>query len=62
MDLHRYQALLRQWRREPPLQQMVQAYLGIEPQEDEVPLAPEDEEAALRQFIANFAAAGGTVH
>jgi hypothetical protein len=65
MDLHRYAALRRQWRRSPPLQQMVQAYLGIEPDEDpqaagESPA--EDEEAAIRNFMNNFAAAGGRVH
>lgn len=62
VDLHRYDALLRQWRREPPLQKMVQLYLGIEPEEDAVPLTPENEDEAVRQFIANFAAAGGNVH
>jgi hypothetical protein len=62
MDLHRLAAFRRHWRRSPPLQAMVQAYLGIEPQEDPEPLTPENEEAALRNFIANFAAAGGNVH
>jgi hypothetical protein len=65
MDLHRYAALRRQWRRSPPLQTMVQAYLGIEG-EDPPPVAgPEpvqDEEAALRSFMSNFAAAGGRLH
>lgn len=62
MDLHRYAALLRQWRRSPPLQSMVQAYLGVEPQTAPVPLAPEAEGAAIQDFIRNFAAAGGIVH
>lgn len=62
MDLHRHAALMRQWRRSPPLQAMVQAYLGIEPQEAPMPVTPEDEEAALRDFVSNFAAAGGIVH
>lgn len=61
MDLHRYAALQRQWRRSPPLQQMVQAYLGIEPQTEPEPLTPDNEEAALRDFISNFAAAGGSI-
>lgn len=59
MDLHRHAALRRQWRRSPPLQLMVQGYLGIEPADDP---QPQDQDAALRDFIANFAAAGGTVH
>lgn len=65
MDLHRYAAICRHWRRSPPLQRMVQAYLGIEPDEaaaPSVPLAPEDEQAAIDEFIRNFAAAGGTVN
>jgi hypothetical protein len=69
MDLHRYAAFRRLWRRSPPLQQMVQAYLGIKPVEEpfEEPAsnalpAPQDEQAAIAQFIANFAAAGGAVH
>lgn len=65
MDLHRYAALRRQWRRSPPLQQMVQAYLGIDPDEDPQPPGPmtaDDEEAAIRNFMNNFAAAGGRVH
>jgi len=62
MDLHRYAALQRQWRRSPPLQQMVQAYLGIESPEEREPLKPANESAAIAEFIANFAAAGGTVH
>ena len=67
MDLHRYQALIAQWRRSPPLQQMVQAYLGIEPLEtppDEpqrLP-TPEEEGAAIADFARNFAAAGGIVN
>lgn len=68
MDLHRYAALRRQWRRSPPLQQMVQAYLGIEGEQPEPvagdwgPPAPQDEEAAIRSFMSNFTAAGGRVH
>lgn len=62
MDLHRYAALQRQWRRSPPLQLMVQGYLGIEPQEDPAPPTPENEQAALQDFIRNFAAAGGAIH
>lgn len=68
MDLHRYAALQRHLRRSPPLQTMVQAYLGIEPQEDPArdspqrPLSPEDEARAIADFARNFAAAGGNVH
>jgi hypothetical protein len=70
MDLHRYAAFRRLWRRSPPLQHMVQAYLGIEPVveepvEDLAPNAlpaPQDEQAAIAQFVAAFAAAGGAVH
>lgn len=62
MDLHRHAALARHWRRSPPLQLMVQGYLGIEPPADARPLRPQDEDAALQHFIENFAAAGGTVH
>jgi len=64
MDLHRHAAMRRHWRRSPPLQQMVQGYLGIEPIEDirAGPLTPEQEEAAIAEFARNFAAAGGTVH
>lgn len=62
MDLHRYAALRRAWRRSPPLQQMVQAYLGIEPADAPAQAAaPPDEEAVIRDFIANFSAAGGNV-
>ncbi len=62
MDLHRRAAFQRHWRRSPPLQAMVQAYLGIEPQEDPVPLTPENEDEAIRQFASMFAAAGGSVN
>lgn len=69
MDLHRYAAFRRLWRRSPPLQQMVQAYLGIQPVVEEpapepsnaLP-APQSEQAAVAQFVAAFAAAGGVVH
>jgi hypothetical protein len=61
MDLHRLAAMRRHWRRSPPLQAMVQGYLGIEPQEPAAPLSEADEAAALRDFVANFSAAGGTV-
>ena len=62
MDLHRYAALQRQWRRSPPLQLMVQGYLGVEPQEEPAPLTPDREQAALQDFLRNFAAAGGSIH
>lgn len=64
MDLHRYAAMQRLWRRSPPLQAMVQAYLGIEGQQPE-PVGPRtaaDEELAIQQFAANFAAAGGVIN
>lgn len=65
MDLHRYAALRRHWRRSPPLQQMVQAYLGIQPQEEPIPvedLSDQEQADAISTFISNFAAAGGCVH
>ncbi|MFG6413800.1 hypothetical protein ACG02S_07790 [Roseateles sp. DC23W] len=62
MDLHRHAAFSRHWRRSPPLQAMVQAYLGIEPDEEPEPLTPETEEDALRHFVSMFAAAGGNVN
>ncbi len=70
MDLHRYAAMQRLWRRSPPLQKMVQAYLGIEPEEAEHseepattgPMTAEEEERAIAQFIANFSAAGGRIN
>lgn len=67
MDLHRYAALRRRWRRSPPVQRMVQAYLQIEPQEDPepaaaAPLRPHDEQAAIDAFVRSFAAAGGQIH
>lgn len=70
MDLHRYDALRRHWRRSPPLQQMVQAYMGIQGEQPTLEsnaepmqrnLSPDDEDAAIRDFMANFAAAGGCV-
>lgn len=64
MDLHRYAALRRLWRRSPPLQHMVQAYLQIEGVEEPLPgsAAPFNEDTAIAEFIANFSAAGGSVH
>lgn len=67
MDLERYADLQRQWRRSPPLQLMVQAYLGIKPEEaqqrdPQQPLSLDDERAAIQDFMRNFAAAGGVVH
>lgn len=65
MDLHRYAAFCRQWRRSPPLRDMVQAYLGIESVADQ-PLPQDqdadDEAAAIDAFVRNFAAAGGLVN
>lgn len=64
MDLHRYAAMVAEWRRSPPLQQMIQAYLGIEPQEppSTEPLTPEQEQRAIGEFMRNFAAAGGLIN
>ncbi len=62
MDLHRHAALQRHWRRSPPLQLMVQGYLGIQPQEAPAAVAPQSDDAALQSFIRNFAAAGGAIH
>lgn len=64
MDLHRLAALQRRWRRSPPLQHMVQAYLGIEvPEEPPArPRTPDEEAEAVQQFIRNFTAAGGRIH
>ncbi len=66
--LHRHAALVRQWRRSPPLQAMVQAWLGIEPDDQPGPgtpghpATPADEERAIAEFCRNFQAAGGLVH
>lgn len=64
MDLHRYAAMQRLWRRSPPLQAMVQGYLGIEgePVPPVGPPDPIDEEQAMQQFAQAFAAAGGVIH
>jgi len=64
MDLHRYAAMQRLWRRSPPLQGMVQNWLGIEGEAVPLigPAEPQDPEAAFRQFAEAFAAAGGNVH
>lgn len=64
MDLHRYAAMQRLWRRSPPLQAMVQGYLGVDG-EAVPPLGPPepaDDERALREFAEFFSAAGGFVH
>lgn len=64
MDLHRYAAMRRLWRRSPPLQQMVQAYLGIQPADSPAPaaaVAELSEDEVIRNFMSNFAAAGGNV-
>lgn len=64
MDLHRYAAMQRLWRRSPPLQAMVQAYLGIDG--EAVPLLgepePVDEDQMVQAFVNAFASAGGVVH
>jgi len=67
MDLHRYAAFRRLWRRSPPLQVMVQAYLGIEGEEPAPlhprgPLTAAEEDEAIDAFAQHFAAAGGLVH
>ena len=63
MDLPRFLALDRHWRRHPPLRDMVQAYLGIEP-----PLEREtsnssigNDQTDLDAFIELFQAAGGSI-
>jgi len=70
--LHRLAALRRQWRRSPPLQTMVQAYLQIEGEHEPPPsahqaaastaLTPEQEAAAIADFARQFAQAGGLIH
>lgn len=64
MDLHRYAAMQRLWRRSPPLQVMVQGYLGIDgtPVPPLGPAEPMDEDQAVRAFAQAFAEAGGFVH
>jgi len=64
MDLHRLAAMQRLWRRSPPLQLMVQGYLGIEgaPVPPVGLPPPVDEDQAVREFAQAFAAAGGLVH
>ena len=59
MDLPRFLALDRHWRRRPPLRDMVQAYLGIEPQ---IPPEPTgNDQTDLDAFIELFRAAGGSM-
>lgn len=62
-------ALNRHWRKHPPLQLMVQQYLGIKPK-DEARSAPSfssdksesgNTETDLRDFMQMFSAAGGSV-
>ncbi|MDA8256440.1 MAG: hypothetical protein M0Z99_12515 [Betaproteobacteria bacterium] len=63
MDLPRFLALDRHWRRNPPLRDMVQAYLGIKPGPDRLPsnTTTENDQADLDEFIELFKAAGGSM-
>ena len=58
MDLPRFLALDRHWRRHPPLRDMVQAYLGIRPAEPYK--TPGNDQADIDEFIEMFKAAGGS--
>ena len=61
MDIPRLLAMNRHWRQHPPLQAMVQAYLGIKPPTDTPRTTPAqgNSPADLEQFMQMFAAAGG---
>lgn len=58
LDLHRLQALNRQWRRTPPLAELVAAFMGYESEDPQ----PQTETQAAENFKALFARAGGVVH
>lgn len=58
MDMPRFLALDRHWRRHPPLRDMVQAYLGIKPAQP--PKTPGNDQTDLDEFIEIFRAAGGS--
>jgi hypothetical protein len=58
LDLHRLQALTQQWRRTPPLAELVASFLGYE---EDTPADPTDPEAGFAAFENLFAAAGGTL-
>ena len=63
MDLPRFLALDRHWRRHPPLRDMVQAYLGIKPPLERETSNPStgNDQADLDAFIELFRAAGGSI-
>jgi len=44
LDLHRLAALNRQWARQPPVAQMVAAYLGYKPPDVNTSAAPDDQD------------------
>ncbi len=58
MDLPRFLALDRHWSRHPPLRDMVQAYLGIEPAQPKKTTG--NDQTDLDEFIELFQAAGGS--
>ena len=61
MDIPRLIAMNRHWRQHPPLQVMVQNYLGIKPAPEprHTAEASVNSETDLEQFMQMFAAAGG---
>ena len=59
MDLPRFLALDAHWSRNPPLRDMVQAYLGIKPQTP--PNTAGNDQTDLDEFIELFKAAGGSM-
>ena len=59
MDLPRFLALDRHWRRHPPLRDMVQAYLGIRSAEPTQTFG--NDQTDLDEFIERFQAAGGSI-
>ena len=59
MDLPRFLALDRHWSRHPPLRDMVQAYLGIQPAWPAKTTG--NDQTDLDEFIELFKAAGGSI-
>ena len=60
MDIPRLFALKQYWAKNPPLREMVQAYLGIKTETKAVTNKPtQNTEADLQGFIELFQAAGG---
>jgi len=61
MDLPRYAAMSRYWDAHPPLQLMVQGYLGIEGKTAR-PITTINSPDDLDEFMQMFSGAGGMTH